>query len=166
MSNLSDLLERFRRGAELVAVTMTGAAGSELDFTPEPGKWSMRQIVSHLSDSEILAATRFRRILAEDRPVLEAFNQNAWATNLDYNKRKTSQALETFRRIRGENYELLKDLPETAFERTAVHSKLGEVTLLRMLQIFAEHAENHAQQLRARRNEYKQHRAASAEARS
>jgi hypothetical protein len=159
MSDLSDLLERFRRGAELVAVTMTGAAGPELDFTPAPGAWSMRQIVSHLADSEIVATTRLRSILAEERPRLEAYDQNAWAANLDYNKRKTSQALETFRRIRGENYELLKELPESAFERIGVHSKLGEVTLLRMLQLFAEHAENHAQQLRTRRNEYKQHRA-------
>jgi hypothetical protein len=161
MSDLIDLLERFRRGAELVAVTMTGAAGPELDFTPEPGKWSIRQIVSHLADSEIVATTRLRRILAEDNPALEPYDQNAWAANLDYNKRKTSQALETFRRMRGENYELLKELPETAFNRVGMHKKLGEVTLLRMVQLFAEHAENHAQQLRTRRNEYKLHRAAT-----
>lgn len=159
MSELSDLLERFRRGAELVAVTMTGAAGPELDFTPEPGKWSIRQIMAHLADSEIVAATRLRTILAEDHAVLQAYDQNAWATNLDYQKRKTSQSLETFRRMRGENYELLKELPEEAFERTGMHSRLGEVSLRHMLQLFAEHAENHAQQLRARRSEYKQRRA-------
>jgi len=38
MSEIPELLERFRRGAELVAVSITGAAGQELDFVPEPGK--------------------------------------------------------------------------------------------------------------------------------
>ena len=47
MSELKDLLERFRRGAELIATAMTGAAGAELDFTPAPEKWSLRQIVAH-----------------------------------------------------------------------------------------------------------------------
>ena len=110
MSEVPELLERLRRGAEMVAVSITGAAGSELDYVPEPGKWSIRQIVAHLSDSEMVAGMRLRRIIAEDNPKIEAYDQNAWATNLDYTRRKTSPALETFRRIRGENYELLKDL--------------------------------------------------------
>ena len=155
MNEISDQLERFRRGAELVAVTITGAAGAELDFAPEPGKWSIRQIVAHLADSELVGAARFRAIIAEDNPRIEAFDQDAWTKNLDYARRKPSQALETFRRIRTENYELLKDLPEPAFERAGIHSQRGPVTLKQFLQGFAEHAESHAAQLRARRAEYK-----------
>src|SRR5260370_40630119 len=51
MSDISELLERFRRGAELVAVSITGAAGAELDWAPEPGKWSIRKIIAHLAGS-------------------------------------------------------------------------------------------------------------------
>jgi len=155
MSEVPELLERLRRGAELVAVSITGAAGSELDYVPEPGKWSIRQIVAHLADAEMVAGTRLRRIIAEDNPRIEAFDQNAWATNLDYTRRKTSQALETFRRIRGENYELLKDLPPQAFEREGLHSERGPMSLKVLLQLIAEHAENHAAQMRTRRAEFK-----------
>ena len=155
MSDIPELLERLRRGAELVAVSITGAAGSELDFVPEPGKWSIRQIVAHLSDSEIAAAMRLRRIIAEDNPKLEAYDQDAWANNLDYGRRKPSQSLETFRRIRAENYELLKELPEAAFDRVGLHSERGPLTLKQLTQLVAEHAESHAAQLRARRAEYK-----------
>jgi len=161
MSEVPELLERLRRGAELVAVSMTGAAGAELDFVPEPGKWSIRQIVAHLADSEMVAGMRLRRIIAEDHPKLEAYDQNAWASNLDYSRRKTSQALETFRRIRGENHELLKDLPAGAFEREGIHSERGAMTLKALLQLIAEHSENHAAQLRTRRSEYKAHKAAA-----
>ncbi len=52
MSELADLLERFRRGAELVAVATTGAAGPVLDFRPAEGKWGVRTIVCHLADTE------------------------------------------------------------------------------------------------------------------
>jgi len=155
MSEIPDLLERLRRGAELVAVSITGAAGSELDFAPEPGKWSIRQVVAHLADSEIVATMRVRQIVAEDNPKLEAWDQQAWATKLDYTRRKPSQSLETFRRIRGENYEFLKDLPETAFERAGTHSERGRITLRQLLQDIAEHAESHAAQLRSRRAEFK-----------
>jgi len=155
MSEIPELLERLRRGAELVAVSITGAAGSELDFVPQPGKWSIRQIVAHLSDAEIAAAMRLRRIIAEENPKLEAWDQDAWANNLDYARRKPSQALETFRRIRAENYELLKELPEAAFDRVGLHSERGPLTLKRLTQLIAEHAESHAAQLRARRAEFK-----------
>jgi DinB superfamily len=160
MSEVPELLERFRRGAEMVAVSITGAAGSELDFVPEPGKWSIRQIIAHLADAEMVAGSRLRRIIAEDHPSLEAYDQDAWAVNLDYARRKTSQALETFRRIRGENYELLKDLPATTFEREGLHSERGTMSLKALLQIMAEHAENHAAQLRTRRAEFKAQKAA------
>src|ERR1700680_4063258 len=99
MSDIPELLERLRRGAELVAVSITGAAGLEFFFVPEPRKGTMRQIVAHLSDSEIAAAMRLRRIIAEDNPRLEAYDQDAWANNLGYSPRKPSHALETFIRI-------------------------------------------------------------------
>lgn len=157
MSEITDLLERFRRGAELLAMSMTGAAGAELDFVPEPGKWSVRQIVCHLADSEIVGAMRFRQIAAEDRPAMQGFDEKAWAANLDYSKRKPSHAIETFRIIRAENYELLKSLPEPAFERVGIHSERGETTLLDWLRIYTNHPEKHAVQLRAVRAAYREH---------
>jgi hypothetical protein len=155
MSEITELLERFRRGPELIATTMTGAAGAELDFTPGPQKWSLRQIVAHVADSEIVAADRFRRIIAEDEPTLIGYDQDAWAKNLDYARRKTSESIESFRRLRGENYELIKDLPPEAFGRIGNHSQRGPITLLRHLETMAAHAEAHARQIRDVRDAYK-----------
>src|SRR5260370_42340471 len=98
---------------------------------------------------------RLGQVIAEDSPSLEAFDEGAWATKLTSASRKPSQALEPFRRIRAENYELLKELPEPAFERVGLHSERGPLTLKQLLQGYAEHAESHAAQLRARRAEYK-----------
>src|ERR1051325_2604578 len=114
MPDIPALLERFRRGPELLAVVLTGVFGEEEDFVPAPGKWTARQIVAHLADGELVAAHRFRQMIAEDNPTLVAFDQDKWTANLDYVKRKPKAALETFRRLRAENYELLKDLPPAA----------------------------------------------------
>ena len=156
MSELATLLERYRRGPEVLAVVLTGVFGEEEDFTPAPGKWSIRQIIAHLADAELVGAHRMRQVIAENNPTLVAFDQDAWAQNLDYARRKPKQSLETFRRVRAENYELLKDLPESAYERTGNHTENGPMTLRRLLEGFANHAESHARQLQQIRDAYKQ----------
>ena len=161
MGEIADLLERFRRGAELVAVVTTGAAGPELDFSPGPQQWTVRQIVGHLADSEIVTADRLRRVIAEENPTLMAMDEKAWAEKLDYGRRRFSQMVETFRRIRAENFELLNGLAEETFQRPGTHSERGQVTLLDLLRIYTEHGENHARQIRTVRDAYKQARAAA-----
>ena len=154
MSDTAALLERYRRGPELLALVLTGAFGEEEDFAA-PGKWSIRQIMAHLADSEMVGAYRYRLVAAEENPALTAFDQNAWTRNLDYARRKPKASLETFRRIRAENYELLKALPEGAFERSGNHTERGIVTLRQLVEVNAEHAENHARQIQGVRDEYK-----------
>ena len=136
-----------------------GCAGQEADFKPAPEKWSVRQVVCHLADTQIVIAMRIRLILAEENPTLGAFDQEAWAKNLDYGKRKISQAIETFRRLRGEDYELMKDLPESAFERTGMHVERGLVTLGAIVEQQAVHLESHVKQIQAVRAAYKEHKA-------
>jgi len=155
MYSLAEDLERFRRGAELLATVLTGAAGEEVDYVPGPGKWTIRQIMAHVADSELVGAQRLRAVIAEENPTLMAFDQDLWAKNLDYARRKPTQSLDTFRRLRAENYELLKDLPEATFERGGLHSESGPRTLRSLLQGYADHAESHARQLQTVRAEYR-----------
>lgn len=158
MSEISDLLERFRRAPELLAVATTGAAGTELDFKPE-NKWSVRQIVGHLADSEAVVAMRLRQVIAEENPPLPAWDQNLWAQRLGHEKRKISHVLELFRVLRSSNFELLKDLPEAAFARSGNHSERGKITLLDLMRLNSEHVEHHVQQIAVTRAAYREHRA-------
>lgn len=151
----AELLERFRRGPELLATAVTGAAGTELDFAPAPGKWTIRQIVAHLADAEIVSSDRLRRTIAEENPALIAYDQDAWARSLHYEKRKISDSLELFRRLRQENHALLKELPEAAYARTATHSQRGVITLLQLVEMCTEHVESHARQIQALRRQYR-----------
>jgi len=159
MSDLANILERFRRGGELLAMSTTGAAVSELDFKPAPDKWCVRQIVCHLADSEAVGVMRIRQMAAEENPTLQGFNGELWADHLDYGRRKISQALETFRKLRTENHELLKSLPEEAFARTGTHTESGPLTLLDLVRSNAQHVEEHVQQIQRTRAAYREHRA-------
>jgi hypothetical protein len=153
--SLTEDLERFRRGAEVLATVLTGAAGDEVDYAPAPDKWTIRQIMAHLADAELVGAHRLRLVIAENNPTLTSFDEKAWTKNLDYARRKPTQSLETFRRLRAENYELLKDLPETTFDRVGSHTENGPMSLRRLLQGYADHAESHARQVQTIRTEYK-----------
>lgn len=163
MRDRTELLERYRKGPEILAAVLTGAAGSELDWAPE-GKWSIRQIVTHLADSEIIASDRMRRTIAEDNPTLVGCDQDAWARALNYSKRKISDSLDIFRKLRAENYELLASLPPEAFSRTANHTERGSMTLETILETYAKHAESHAIQIRERRDLFKSERPRQASA--
>jgi hypothetical protein len=155
MPDIPALLERYRRGPELLAVVLTGVFGEEEDFAPAPGKWGIRQIVAHLADTELVFAGRFRQVIAEAAPPLLAFDQEKWAQNLDYARRKPKQSLETLRRLRAENHELLKEMPASVFERMGNHSTDGPITLHQLLERLTDHTEKHARQMQAIRDEYK-----------
>ena len=155
MDEIPELLERFRRGAELVAVAITGAAGPEFDFKPAPDQWSLRQIVAHLADAEAASVLRLRQVISEENPTLVQWDQNAFAERTDYARRKPSQALETMRQLRADNYQLLKDLPVDMYSRPAQHVRRGPMTLLELLRLLAGHAEGHAMQIRRVREAYK-----------
>jgi hypothetical protein len=149
------LLERFRRGPELLALVLTGVFGEEEDFIAAPGGWSIRQIVAHTADAELVGAHRLRQVIAEDNPTLIAFDQDLWTAKLDYARRKPKTSLESFRRVRAENYELLHGAPEEAWTRVGNHSERGPLTLQQLVEGYAGHAESHARQIQTVREEYK-----------
>jgi hypothetical protein len=155
MSEIAALLERFRRGPELLAVVLTGVYGEEEDFVTAPGKWSVRQIIAHLADTELVMGVRMRLVAAQENPPLTPFDQEAWARNLGYAKRKPKQSLETLRRLRAENYELIRDLPAEAFERNGMHAERGPLTLQQIVETCANHVESHARQMQEIREAYK-----------
>ena len=64
------------------------------DAIPErPGKWSVRQVVQHLADSDLVGAFRFRMVLAHDAPELPGYDQDVWAQRLGYQESEVSSAL-------------------------------------------------------------------------
>ena len=93
-------------------------------------------------------------MIAEDNPTLSAFDQDAWTAKLDYHRREPAQSLDVFRCIRAGSYEVLKGVAESAYARTGTHTENGPMTLGRLLEGYTVHAEQHADQIRAIRDEW------------
>ena len=155
MSDLLELLERYRQGSDLVVAALKDTAPPEIDHAPDAQSWSLRKIVAHLADSEVVAAWRFRRLIADHDPILEAFDEKLWATRLGYERRHPSDSLKSFLQLRAENHDLLLHIEPGLFDNAGTHVERGRVTLRDMVRINADHAERHAAQIRRVREHFR-----------
>src|SRR3970040_2600911 len=80
------LIERYTDGYGAFTEALQGISERELDARPAPGKWSAREIVHHLADSEMTSAIRLRRLIAEDRPLIQGYDQDEFARRLHYDR--------------------------------------------------------------------------------
>ncbi len=140
------LIEQYKDGYRVVAESLVGAGDKELDARPAPGKWTAREVVHHLADSEMTAAVRARLLVAVDRPQIVGFDQEEFARRLHYD-RPIEASLDAFKAARRVTAELLETLSETDWTRVGTHSEHGPYTLERWLEIYAAHAHKHAEQI-------------------
>jgi DinB superfamily len=145
------LIAQYKDGYRVVAEALVKITPEELDAKPAPGKWSARQIVHHLADSEMTAAVRFRLLLAEDRPAIKGYDQDRFADRLHY-ERSHEASLELFRASRAATADLMACLAESDWLREGTHSEVGRFGLDTWLRIYAPHAHRHAEQIRMARS--------------
>ena len=144
------LIEKYREGYRVVNDALRGISDQELDARPAPGKWSAREVVHHLADSEMTSAIRLRRLIAEERPVIQGYDQDEFARRLAYD-RPVQASLDAFRAARQTTAEILERLTETDWTREGTHSESGRYTVEHWLEIYSKHAHTHADQIRRAR---------------
>ena len=145
------LIATYAAGYDEVMDALNGFPADSLGAHPIPGKWSAREIVHHLGDSESTSAWRLRRLLVEDNPLIQGYDQDQFATRLRYNERDMAPALEAFRYARASTMQLIPLMSEEDWQRAGTHSESGHYTTEDWLRIYAAHAHNHAAQIRALR---------------
>lgn len=145
------LIDRFEADADVPARAIEGLTHDDLIAVPVPGKWSIQQLIVHLMDSHVTAAWRMRRIIAEENPLISAYDESAFARSLHYEETDARSATEIFRLTQRMMANLLRRLPDAAFERAGVHTERGKVALGAFVPDYIEHLEHHMQFLRAKR---------------
>lgn len=120
----------------------------EQEATPErPGKWSVRQVVQHLADSELVGAFRFRMVLAHDAPEIPGYDQDLWAERLGYQGIDVATALEQFTFLRQLNLGLLRRATPEDMNRVMRHAERGDEPLAHMIKLYAAHDLVHLRQI-------------------
>ena len=146
------LIEKYSVGYQEVIKALDGFPAESLTAHPIAGKWSAREIVHHLADSESTSAIRLRLLLVEDKPLIQGYDQDQFASKLKYNERDMAPSLETFRAARATTAQLLSLMSEEEWRREGVHSESGRYTVEDWLVIYAAHAHNHAAQIQRLRD--------------
>jgi uncharacterized damage-inducible protein DinB len=115
--------------------------------SPAPGKWSVRDILCHLADCEVVFAFRLRQALAEDHHVIQPFDQDKWAA--PYGHYDAPAALAAFSAVRQWNLALIAGLKAADFDRHLNHPERGDMTLRVVVETMAGHDLNHLRQVEA-----------------
>ena len=119
----------------------------QLSQRPEPGKWSIGEILAHLADAELVGSWRMRSIIGNNGVPVQAFDQDVWAATFDYAKRDPKASLETFRLLRENNRRMLEALPENLWENYGMHQERGQESIRHIVAMFAGHDLNHLGQV-------------------
>jgi len=150
-AEVQSLIAKYKAGYDEVTASLKDFPAASLTAHPIPGKWSAREIVHHLGDSETVAGVRLRRLLCEDAPAIQGYDQDEYATRLKYNERDMQPSLDAFRAARASTAQLMDQMTPEDWGRKGTHTEHGNYSATDWLQIYADHAHNHAAQIRTLR---------------
>src|SRR5204863_9473201 len=97
--------------------------------------WSAREVVHHLADSEMTAAIRVRKLLAEDSPVIHGYDEEEFARRLHYGDRPIGPSLAALRAARDSTAPILDLLGEEGWARPGRHTESAAYSVATWLEI-------------------------------
>ena len=124
-----------------------GVSPENLRRPEAPEKWSIIQVVQHLADTDLVVGYRIRKILAEDNPAIEGYDQDRWAVSLHYDRAELKEAMTQLRGVRTGNLRLIRSLSEKERARTGIHAERGVESVWRLTELAAAHDLVHRQQI-------------------
>jgi len=141
-------LDVLKRTPAALTKAIAGLTPRQLAKREAPDKWSIKHVLRHLADSEIVWAWRLRLVLAEDRPPITGYDQDLWAERLEYESTNVKESLAEFGVVRKSNLRLLTRASAADLARVGVHSQRGEESVERMLDLYAGHDLLHLRQIK------------------
>jgi hypothetical protein len=143
----AERIERYARGPDRLKAALAKVPEEARTWRPGPGKWSVHEIVCHCADSETNAAARIRYLVAEEKPIIAGYDQDAWARRFDYHALPLDAAVTTVEGVRRLTAALLRQLPAEAWLREGRHTESGRYVAEDWLRVYSEHLETHADQI-------------------
>ena len=133
------LVELYKSGAEMVRSCLDSIPSGAIDYSAGPERWSIRQIVLHIVDSDINGNMRLRKPLAEPGSEVPVYNQGLWAERLHSDAISIETALALFGAFREYNNAYFAAVTEQEWSQTIIHPEWGTVSLQDVLHIYANH---------------------------
>jgi hypothetical protein len=149
LSNLGsqDAMKVLKTTPQKIKKIISGAKKKTLYQRPEPGKWSIAEIVAHLAETELVLGWRYRSAAEKNGVAIQPFDQDAWAANSRYQKSDVKVMLEMFSVIRAANLRFLAGLPKEKLNNVGLHQERGVESILHIANLEAGHDLNHVKQI-------------------
>ncbi len=143
----ADPLQVLRKMPKRLRKLLRDAKERELSWKPEPGVWSVHEIVGHLADNEFVFGSRVRFVASEERPLLPAYDEKRFIAGLGIDRALLEDLFDAWVAARAANVHLLDRLPEAAWSRVGLHAERGELTLMQLVVGAAGHDRVHEEQV-------------------
>jgi hypothetical protein len=140
-------IEQYASAPKRLREALASVPMEAMKWRPEPGEFSVHEIVCHCADSETNAYSRIRYLLTEEKPVIVGYDPDVWALEFDYEKHPLDAALATVEAVRGNTAPIIRRLPDEAWAKEGTHTESGRYTAADWLRIYSEHLEEHIEQI-------------------
>lgn len=142
MNHRADI-DRYESQAGALHDWIDGLSPADLDAQPIPGTWSMRQLLIHMLDSDLVYGHRMRKIAAEPKPLIMGYDETLWSAAPPLQAGDLKSVASIFELHRRWMTGVLRALPVEAFDREGVHSERGIVTIGKLLSTMLGHVSHH-----------------------
>jgi hypothetical protein len=142
-ASTAELIERYLAGTAMLRASIEGMSPEHLAARPIAGKMTSCEVVCHVVDADQFMADRMKRTIATERPLLMGVESVDYLVPLHYADRDLDLDLRLLELTREQMAEDLRRLWAEAWERDAVHSENGLVTLRGLLLHTIRHLERH-----------------------
>ncbi|MFM1883098.1 MAG: putative metal-dependent hydrolase YfiT [Planctomycetota bacterium] len=143
MHTIEAAIASYESGPSQLRQACAGIDPERLTRRIGPGEWSIMENAVHLLDSDLASTHRMRRIVAEECPLLVAYDENAFIARLPSADADLVEVLDLFEANRRFTARWLRSLPAEAFARVGIHTQRGKVTLLQIVEIYSNHVGHH-----------------------
>ena len=142
-----DPLEVLPRLVHELRERVKGLAPAQLRRPEAPGKWSIHDVLAHLADTEVVYGWRLRLVLAQDRPTITGFDQDAWSARVRGAYPDSESAIQQIAVLREGHVALMRSLAPADWERVGLHSERGPESVALMAKLYAGHDLVHLAQI-------------------
>ena len=141
------LIQQYAEGPALLRAAWGRVPERARQWRPAPGKWSAHEVVVHCADSECNSVGRIRMLLADPEPRIVGYDQDRWATVLDYHALPVEPALAAVEAVRANTLPRLARLTDDELARMGTHSEVGAYGVKDWLRVYGEHLQVHVRQI-------------------
>lgn len=145
---MQHLIDEYKESYNKMFTEIEGLTQEQILYKPSENSWSIREIVIHVTDAELVHVHRMKSVLSENNPILTAFPQDAWTSKLQTQSLDHQLYLSLLDAMINSFIPILTNLGENDFLRVGTHNIEGEFTFKELFEHSIEHIQNHVEQIR------------------